>query len=231
MSKRNKIIGIMGGTFNPIHYGHLRIAEELAQALALDEVRFIPSANPPHKILPDVSAMHRAAMVKLAIADNPKFILDERELMRKGASYTVDTLLSLREELTRETSICLIMGSDAFASLNTWHRWHELLPLCHIVLVHRPSHLFPAHKHEAALADTLQILLKQHYSEHNQDLIDFPAGHITMQAVTALDISATAIRQYLKLDQSVKYLMPEQVIDYMVQHQLYKDDWPSVKAR
>ena len=222
-ASKTNIIGIIGGTFNPIHYGHLRIAQELADALSLDEVRFIPSANPPHKTQPDVSAKHRAAMVKLAIADNPTFTLDERELKRKGASYTFDTLQSLREELGNEISICLLMGSDAFVKFNTWHRWNELLGLCHIVLVNRPTNKSQPNTLQEALADELQTLLQNHYSEHNQDLTDFPAGHITMQAVTALHISATAIRERLKLDKSVKYLSPDVVINYIAQHHLYQD--------
>ena len=101
-----QLIGLLGGTFNPIHFGHLRMAQELADALNFSEVRFIPSANPPHKNQPSVSAQHRAAMVQLAIVDNPLFKLDTRELDRDGASYTIDTLISLREELGENVSIC-----------------------------------------------------------------------------------------------------------------------------
>jgi len=131
-------IGLLGGTFNPIHFGHLRMAQELAESLSLDAVKFIPSANPPHKPPPQVSAEHRAAMVKLAITDNPQFQFDGRELSRTGASYTVDTLESLRNELGNQVSLILIMGSDAFTKFNTWHRWQEIIALCHIALVQRP---------------------------------------------------------------------------------------------
>ncbi len=212
----HNIIGIMGGTFNPIHYGHLRIAQELADELNFDEVRFIPSANPPHKTQPSVSAQHRVAMVNLAISSNPKFKLDERELGRAGASYTYDTLQSLRDELGKEISICLLMGSDAFMKFNTWHRWNELLELCHIVLVKRPTE-----EPLRALAAELQTLLHNHYTEHHDDLIHTAAGHITMQAVTALDISATAIRAQFNLGKSTQYLMPDAVIDYIDKHRLY----------
>lgn len=215
------MIGIMGGTFNPIHYGHLRAAQELTEALNFDEIRFIPSANPPHKTQPDVSAQHRAAMVNLAISSNPKFKLDNRELSRAGASYTYDTLQSLREELGHEISICLLMGSDAFMKFHTWHRWKELLKLCHIVLVNRPIDKKPVDKPPQALVDELQTLLHNYYTEHHDDLIQSSAGHITMQAVTALDISATAIRAQFSLGKSARYLMPDAVIDYIVKHQLY----------
>ncbi len=207
----------MGGTFNPIHYGHLRIAQELADAFNFDEIRFIPSANPPHKTQPNVSAQHRASMVSLAISSNSKFKLDERELSRAGASYTYDTLQSLREELGHEVSICLLMGSDAFIKFNTWHRWEELLKLCHIVLVKRPTE-----KPLQALAAELQTLLQNHYTEHHDDIIQTAGGHITMQAVTALDISATAIRTQFSLGKSAQYIMPDAVIDYIVKHQLYQ---------
>lgn len=218
----HKIIGIMGGTFNPIHYGHLRIAQELADALNFDEVRFIPSANPPHKTQPTVSALHRAAMVSLAISSNPKFKLDERELSRAGASFTYDTLQSLREELGPEISICLMMGSDAFMKFNTWHRWDELLRLCHIVLVNRPADKQVIEKPAEVFAEELQSLLHNHYTEHHDDLTHASAGHITMQAVTTLDISATAIRAQFSLGKSAQYLMPDAVIDYIIKHQLYQ---------
>lgn len=215
-ASKTNIIGIMGGTFNPIHYGHLRIAQELADGLSLDEVRFIPSANPPHKTQPSVSAEHRAAMVQLAIADNPQFKLDIRELKRDGASYTFDTLQSLRDELGSKASICLMMGSDAFVKLNTWHRWDELLTLCHIVLVTRPTK-----KVQKTLSQGLQNLLHEHYTEHVDDLNQSPTGLITMQAVTQLDISATAIRQLLQTKKSARYLIPNNVTEYINTHHLY----------
>lgn len=212
-----QLIGILGGTFNPIHFGHLRMAQELATALNLAEVRFIPSANPPHKAAPNVSANHRAEMVKLAIADNPIFKLDTRELERTGASYTIDTLTSLRAELGNDTSLCLIMGSDAFVKLNTWHRWKELLDCAHIVLVQRPSA-----KPQEALPSELETLLKDHYTENLADLSTENAGLITMRQITAQDISATNIRNLLAQGQSVRYMLPNDVVEYIAQHQLYQ---------
>lgn len=210
-----KVIGLLGGTFNPIHFGHLRMAQELAETLELNEIRFIPSANPPHKTSPIASAEHRAHMVKLAIEDNPLFQLDTRELSRTGASYTIDTLISLREELGAETRLVLFMGTDAFRQLDKWHRWQALLDHCHIALVQRP------HAIREALSKTLETYLAAHYSEHLQDLIDSPSGCIMMQPITALDISSTAIRQRIQQGLSLRYLMPENVIDYLHQHSLY----------
>ena len=216
-----QLVGLLGGTFNPIHFGHLRMAQELADALNLSEVRFTPSANPPHKSMPSVSAKHRAAMVQLAIADNPLFKLDTRELKRIGASYTIDSLISLREELGLEgkqhKSLCLIMGSDAFVHLNTWARWQELLNYCHIILVQRPT----ANK-QNKLTDELAVFLQEHYTEDLDDLTNNAAGYIHMQAITLLEISSTYIRNALIKKLSARYLVPEKVIDYLVKHKLYQ---------
>lgn len=211
-------IGILGGTFNPIHFGHLRMAQELADALALTQVRFIPAANPPHKDTPTISAQQRAEMVKLALADNHRFILDERELLRTGASYTIDTLQSLRNELGATASISLFMGSDAFSKFDTWHRWQEIIHLCHIALVQRPQ----LRSQDTVLSKPLETFLHNHYSENPDDIHDLPAGIVTMRQVTALDISSTAIRLALKSNQSVRYLMPGNVIDYIKSNHLYR---------
>ncbi|WP_047539499.1 nicotinate-nucleotide adenylyltransferase [Methylotenera versatilis] len=213
-----QLIGVLGGTFNPIHFGHLRLAQELTDALNLKEVRFIPAANPPHKDAPSVSAFHRAEMVKLAIADNPSFKLDERELQREGASYTIDTLISLRSKIGPEVALCLIMGSDAFTRLNTWHRWQEILDYCHIILVQRPPITVT---NQPPLANELTLLLQNHYTENVSDLSDQNAGFIHMQTITALSISSTAIRSAFKLKQIPRYLMPQTVIDYIAINQLY----------
>ena len=210
-------IGLLGGTFNPIHFGHLRMAQELADALSLDEVRFIPSANPPHKAVPKVSAKQRAEMVRMAIADNPLFKLDTRELERIGASYTIDTLVSLREELGASVALCLIMGSDAFVHLNTWARWQELLNYCHIILVQRPNTA-----QQPKLAGELATLLEENYTENIADLSQKPAGYIHMQAITPQDISSTDIRKALKNKLSARYLVPEKLIDYLFKYKLYQ---------
>ena len=212
-----ELIGLLGGTFNPIHFGHLRMAQELVDALNLAEIRFIPSANPPHKTMPIVSAHQRAEMVQLAIADNPVFRLDTQELDRQGASYTIDTLISLREELGNNVSLCLIMGSDAFTKLDTWQRWGELLDYCHIILVQRPIK-----QAQSKLSEQLTAFLESHYTENADDLSKKSAGYIHMQHITAQEIAATTIREKLLAGNNVKYLVPDQVLAYIQQHQLYK---------
>ena len=211
-------IGLLGGTFDPIHFGHLRMAQELAEALALDEVRFIPAATPPHKPTPSLSSAHRAAMVQLAIGHNPIFKFDNRELLRAGASYTIDTLISLRNELGENTSLVLFMGSDAFTHFNTWHNWEKIIQLCHIALVQRPISSI-----KQPLPKVLETFLHNHYTENVDDLRETNAGYVTMQSITPLDISSTAIRSNLQNKNSARYLMPDSVLDYIESNMLYNN--------
>ncbi|MFA6179689.1 MAG: nicotinate-nucleotide adenylyltransferase [Candidatus Methylopumilus sp.] len=211
-----RLIGLMGGTFDPIHFGHLRMAQELADALSADEVRFIPAAHPPLKASV-TAANHRAEMVRLAIADNPKFRLDTRELERDGLSYTIDSLISLRKELGEEVALCLFMGSDAFLGLTSWQRWQSLLDYCHIVVAHRPNFSMKAEN----LQGPLKELWQQHAVSSCSELANKAAGGILMQAITALDISATQIRTAFKQQGSSRYLLPQNVIDYILMQRLY----------
>jgi nicotinate-nucleotide adenylyltransferase len=212
-----QLVGLLGGTFNPIHHGHLRLAQELADGLQLNEVRFIPSANPPHKADPEVSAQQRAEMVKLAIEDNPLFKLDARELERTGASYTIDTLISLYKELN-DSALCLIMGSDAFLKLDTWHKWRELTAYCHIVLVQRPNY-----QHQG-LNQTLQTFMQEHYTENLAHLSESRSGCITMQQIPALDISSSQIREIVQHKRNPAYLCPKAIVSYIQSNQLYRSN-------
>ncbi len=211
-------IGLLGGTFDPIHFGHLRMAEELAQSLKLDKVKFLPAALPPLKTQPSTSANHRSAMVQLAIANNAGFELDARELKRDGPSYTIDSLRSLRRELTENDRLVWFIGSDAFKQFHRWHHWQDIIQLCHIVLVARPNDQL-ANDLDPALLNFLQ----DHYTENSADLNREPAGLITMQAITPLSISSTALREQLTGHQSARYLTPDSVLDYIAQHGLYQN--------
>lgn len=209
------LIGVMGGTFDPIHFGHLRMAQELADALKLAAVRFIPSANPPHRDPPMTSASQRAEMVSLAIADNPLFKLDTRELTREGYSYTIDTLQSLHKELQGSARLCLLMGLDAFAGITRWHRWQGLLQFAHIVVATRPG---------ATLAienASLHEFLHLHTLTSTQQLHDQAQSGIWMQEITALDISATQIRTQLTHGRTPRYLLPDDVLHHIQQSLLY----------
>jgi len=212
-------IGILGGTFDPIHYAHLRLAEELADALDLAQVRFVPASIPPHRASPQVSAVHRVDMVRLACAENTRFVLDDRECRRAGPSYTVDTLLELRAELGSACSLCLFMGLDAFLGLTTWSRWERLFELTHIVIAHRPGFALDPAAVPAALARELHARRALAVREVRQT----SAGLVWLQAITPLDISATAIREAIRKQRSPRYLLPDSVLDYIQRNSLYKD--------
>jgi len=214
-----ELIGVLGGTFDPIHFAHLRLAEELADALQLSQVRFVPASIPPHRARPGVSARHRLEMARLACADNPRFVVDDRECRRTGPSYTVDTLLELRAELGSQCTLCLLMGVDAFLGLTTWSRWEALFELAHIVVAHRPGFTVDATGLRGALVQQFELRAATSASH----LRGATAGLIHLQAVTALDISATAIRSAIREHRSPRYLIPDAVLDYIQGASLYKD--------
>jgi nicotinate-nucleotide adenylyltransferase len=212
-------IGLLGGTFDPIHFGHLRLAQEVANALGLARVHFIPTGTPPHRNAPQVSGAHRLQMVSIAIAGNPLFEADDREIRREGISYTYDTLSELRDELG-ERPLYLLMGADAFAALTTWHRWQELFDLAHVVIAHRPG--FRLQELRAALRAPLRkIYLQRLAATHG--MLRASAGSILTREITALDISATHIRAMLAQGSSPRYLVPDSVLEYIDRNHLYKD--------
>lgn len=214
----NRAIGIFGGTFDPIHYGHLRLAEEMLELADLLQVRFIPTGTPPHRDEPQVTALQRSAMVRLAIAGQPAFVLDEREVRRASKCYTVDTLSELRAEFGDTQPLCLLMGGDAFLQLHTWHEWERLLELTHIVVGYRPGFTLEERIHGAPPA------LRQHYQQRlcaAAELSQQPAGRIAELAIPKLEISATLIRHRVAEHRTIRYLLPDAVADYIHQHQLY----------
>ena len=212
-------IGVLGGTFDPIHYGHLRLAEEIAGTLKLDQVRFVPSGTPPHRAAPGVPGEHRLAMVELAAAGNPRFHVDGREVRRAGPAYTFDTLAELRAEAGGTRPLALLVGADAFLEFATWHRWHEIFGLAHIVVAHRPG--YPVERWDERMPQPLareysSRLVQQPLAVHLS-----PAGGIAVVPFTALDISATAVRDRLRAGASPRYLLPDVVLDYIQLHRLY----------
>lgn len=213
-----KAIGILGGTFDPIHYGHLRLAEEMLELANLRQIRFIPTGIPPHRDAPQVSAQHRNEMVRLAIADQPAFVLDDREVRRATPCYTVDTLRELRAELGAAQPLCLLMGSDAFLQLHTWREWEQLFELAHIVVGYRPGFTLEKHIHSATAE------LQRHYQQRlcaAGALSQQPCGGIAELAIPELEISATDIRRRVAEQRTIRYLLPNAVADYIHQHQLY----------
>lgn len=212
-------LGIFGGTFDPVHYGHLRAADEVRRALALAEVRLMPARDPPHRGEPSATAAQRVAMLELAVAEFPALGIDTREIARTGKSYTFDTLAGLRAEMP-ERPLVLVTGVDTFAGLPTWHRWHEIPALAHIAVVTRPGYRI-----EDALQSPLAQLWNERHSADRSRLESAVAGTIFTVPVTPQPISATAIRAALARGregrEALHGLLPGAVLAYIDQHQLY----------
>ena len=214
-----KPLGIFGGTFDPVHFGHLRLAEEAADSLGLERVRWIPAGRPAHREAPQVTPAQRLEMVRLAIAGNERFELDPAEVEADHPSYTVLSLERLRaaHECGAARPLVLLLGADAFAGLPGWHRWEALIELAHIAVVHRPGYPVVA----AGLPPALAELYRQRRSDSPSALAGAPAGRIVTFAMTQLDISATQIRRLLANGGSPRYLLPDALIAYIQRARLY----------
>ena len=195
--------GIFGGTFDPIHFGHLRTAFELLQALRLNEIRFMPAGNPPHREVTVASPAERYAMVKAAIAGQPGFVVDDREIRREGLSYSVDTMRTLRADFP-DHSLSLIVGMDAFLGLPKWHQWREILQLAHVVVAHRPGWRAPT-------SGPLGELMVDRGTGRINDLHEALAGRIFIHPVTQLEIASTDLRNIIASGRDPRYLMPDAV--------------------
>ncbi len=200
-----KPMGVFGGTFDPIHYGHLRTAFEMLQALRFKDVRFVPCGDPPHRGTTFASADQRLRMVKAAILNQDGFSVDDREIRRDGPSYSIDTLLSLREEFP-DRPLGLIVGMDAFLGLPGWHRWDEFLGIAHIIVAHRPGWKAPD-------MGQLGELLAEFGTHRVDDLHATLHGRIHIHAVTQLEISSTEIRDLVAAGRDPRFLMPDAVRD------------------
>lgn len=217
--KLSEPLGLFGGTFDPVHFGHLRLAEEAIDHLGLGGIRWLPAGQPPHRGQPRVTAGQRLDMVRLATAGNPRFSVDAAEVEAAVPSYTVPTLERLRDELGPARPLVLLVGADAFAGLNTWHRWDELCELAHVAVSHRPG--FPVET--ASLADDLAAEFARRRVADPAALAGSPAGRIVTFAMTQLAISATQIRWLLVNGLSARYLLPDPVLDYIQTHSLYRN--------
>jgi len=208
-------IGIFGGTFDPIHYGHLRVADEVRRALGLAEVRVMPAGNPYHRSNVVAAAAQRLEMARLGVAEFPGLAVDAREAVQTTPSYTIDALTELRSELG-ERPLMLLIGTDAFLSLPGWKRWTELFDLAHMIIVARPG---------AQLPDPppapLDAIWRARYTA-DRGLLSSPAGRVYVQAVTPQPISATQIRGLLRAGRRPDGLLPAAVVAYIESHSLYK---------
>ena len=213
-------IAILGGTFDPIHYGHLRFADAVRTALDLAQVRVIPAGTPPHRAPPQASAADRLAMTRLGCAEFPGLEPDDREIRRAGPSYTVITLQELRDELRQP--LALLLGTDALQGLASWHRWEQLFALAHLVVVERPGTTFDGE----ALPPPLREQWQRRLTDDRSRLAREPAGSIVRVAVAPQPISATAIRAALARGAAgrteVSGLLPSAVLAYIDRNQLYR---------
>ena len=206
-------IGVFGGTFDPIHLGHLRTAHELRTALGLAEVRFVPCRLPPHRPPAVAPEALRLRMLEAALADLPGFRVDDRELRRPGLSYMADTLTSLRTEVG-DRPLCLLLGLDAFLGLPTWHRWRDLTGLAHIVVARRPGVGQP-------IDGEAGELLKSRGSNRAADLAGAPAGRVLVRDVTQLEISSSAIRALVADGGDPRFLVPDAVLELIAKTHIY----------
>ncbi|MGD8559051.1 MAG: nicotinate-nucleotide adenylyltransferase [Gammaproteobacteria bacterium] len=213
------MIGVFGGTFNPVHWGHVRTALEIKNALAIETMLLMPCGIPPHREEPDVDAPTRLSMLQAAVADYPQLQVDDRELKRGGLSYSVDTLHSLREE-NGDTPICLCVGADAFIHLDSWHQWQKLFSLAHIIVVHRPG--WPLDTLMQQIQGELKSIVATSLVTQPDLLRQQQCGLVLPQKVTDINISATDIRQRLVQGQSIAELVPPAVLQIIEQQHLYQ---------
>jgi nicotinate-nucleotide adenylyltransferase len=210
-------IGIFGGTFDPIHYGHLRTALELKALLDLERVHIVPCADPPHRTAPMTDGALRLRMVQAAIRGEAGFVADDRELRRAGVSYTIDTLASFRAELPGR-SLCLLLGMDAFLGLPHWRRWRELTTLAHVVVAHRPGW-------DAPTTGVLGELLAERRAPSVTELAEKAAGYVHVQPVTQLEISSTDLRDSLRAGRDPKFLVPDSVREIIIETECYAESF------
>lgn len=216
-------IGLFGGTFDPVHLAHLRVAEEVCEAESLDELRFIPAAIPPHKLGARISpAAHRVRMLELAIAGSSRFRVWPIELSRTGPSFTVDTVAALRDEVGPTARILLIMGRDQFAEFHTWQSPERIAGLCDLLIVSRPPGL------QSLDLRTFPVVSSGTFCyDSGSDRFVHASGHsVSTLAVTPLDIAATQLRSAIRAHRSIKFLVPAAVEDYIHTHRLYSEDVP-----
>ena len=207
------MICLYGGTFDPVHFGHLRTAIEVQQAIGIEQVHLLPCGTPPHRGQPHASAEQRLKLLELAIADQAVLTIDERELRRDGPSFMVDTLRSIREDVA-DQPVCLVLGMDAFSGLESWHQWQAIPELAHLLVMQRPGSDWPE-------SGVLAEWVKKRGTDDYPVLFKQSAGLICGVQVTQLEISSTGIRTLLAAGKSPRYLLPDTVLDYIQKNNWY----------
>ncbi len=210
------LLTIFGGTFDPIHNGHLRLSLSVTDELELDEIFLMPAKVPPHRPAPDTSIEKRIEMLEIATKICPKLKIDLRELKREGPSYTIDTLKQMREELGNEQPIAIVIGMDSFLQFNKWHKWQEIIKLCHIIIAPRPNFSFEIDNKD------INDLYNLHKTDNILDLKSSPAGSIyILKNAQKLEVSATQIRELFCQGKSAQFLIPDLIFDYILKNRLY----------
>lgn len=216
MATQRQSIAVFGGTFDPIHNGHLRSAIELQETFGFDHIRLLPSHRPPLRGQPCASSAQRLAMVRAAVAGEDVFQVDDCELARDQASYTVDTLSELRADLGAAASLTWVMGSDAFNQLHRWKNWQQLFALANVLVLERAEHPLAADPAVAAFADERELA-------KGALLCARPSGGFLTSRLRQLPISATDIRSRIGAGRSVRYLLPDAVLAFVNEHNLYRE--------
>ncbi|MGV3346345.1 nicotinate-nucleotide adenylyltransferase [Enterobacteriaceae bacterium LUAb1] len=217
MPETSSLLALFGGTFDPIHYGHLKSVTALAQEMGLQQVILLPNNVPPHRPQPKASAVQRVKMIELAIADLPLFTLDTRELQQQTPSYTVHTLEQLRFQQGPQQPLAFIIGQDSLLTLHTWYRWQDLLSLCHLLVLKRPGYPLEMKNHR------LQQWLHQHRACDITQLNQSPAGYIWLANTPMIDISASEIRKQYHQGGGSNHYLPQAIQDYINNHDVYRD--------
>ena len=214
---KRRRIGLFGGTFNPIHLGHLRGAEEIWEAFRLEEIIFIPSSIPPHKVTEKViEAKHRLEMVRLATATNPHFSTSDLELSRHGKSYSIDTIHFFRDSL--QEAPFFILGGDAFVEIETWKEFENLFTLCHFIVMVRPG----SQKNNSSSSLPKALIPNFRYDPGERAWVHLSGHELYFREISFLDISSTKVRELIEKGESVRYLVPAEVEAYLQKHGLYR---------
>lgn len=210
----NKVVAIMGGTFNPIHNGHLRVAVEAADLLNLNQLKLVPCFHPVHKVMSDISTRQRLDMLGLAVISDARLVVDNREIERAEPSFTIDTLKELRSEVGGSTSIIMVVGMDSFCTLPSWKHWLDLMSYAHILVVSRPGST-------PVFTDELKNYYEKYRASTVAELQCAPSGRIWLQTLSPLDISSSMVRELRANNKSIAYLLPDTVQIYIEKNKLY----------
>jgi nicotinate-nucleotide adenylyltransferase len=214
-SVSNMSIALLGGTFNPIHFGHLNLANCLVDYLHVESVRMIPCAIPPHRETPSVSAEQRLAMLQLAIDDHPLLTSDDLELRKSTPSYSIETVQQIRQQVGEETPLFFCIGMDSLLTIDSWHHWQQLLDYCHLAICPRPGYKLPIKGH-------LAEWIEQNLCDDIDRIKTLAQGCLHLCKIPLKDISSTAIRDSIKCAQSIDHLTPKSVVNFIIKHSLYE---------